>query len=296
MGEIPSQEGFIPVTGGRVWYRIVGAGPGIPLLTLHGGPGASSNYLEPLSALANERPVIFYDQLGGGKSDHPDNPALWVLERFVEELVQVCAALNLRKFHLLGHSWGTILGIEYALNHPAGLTSLILSGPAMSAPRYVQDANTLKSQLPLEMQAAIIKHEAAGTVDNPEYQAAFGEWMHRHISRNSLVLEEIAKAFTDPVTGINDQVYNTMQGPSEFTITGNLKDFDRTTRLSEIKLPVLFTCGRYDECTPEATEWYHLLLPGSEMVVFEQSAHMTHLEETERYVKTIRDFLRRVEE
>ena len=295
MNEDILQEGYTPVTGGRVWYRVVGTGPGIPLLTLHGGPGANSGYLEPLTALADERPVILYDQLGGGQSDHPDNPALWVLDRFVEELTQVRAWLGLTRFHLYGHSWGTMLATEYALNQPTGLLSLILSGPVLSAPRYVQDANALKRELSSEMQAAIERHEAAGTTDAPEYQAASGEWLRRHACRNEAILDDILKAFGDPVTGINGQVYNAMQGPSEFSITGNLKDFDRTARLPEIKVPTLFTCGRYDECTPSATAWYHSLMPGSEMVIFENSAHMTHLEEPERYIQTVRDFLHKVE-
>jgi proline iminopeptidase len=295
MGEIPSQEGYIPVTGGRVWYRSVGTGSGIPLLTLHGGPGASSGYFEPLTALADERSVFLYDQLGGGKSDHPDNPHLWVLDRFVEELVQVRTALDLTRFHLLGHSWGTMLAIEYALHQPVGLVSLILAGPVMSALRYAQDANSLKRELPNEMQEAIEQHEAAGTTDAPEYQAASVEWMRRHLCRNESILEGFLKGMSDPASGINLQVYNTMQGPSEHSFTGNLKDFNRTARLSEIKVPTLFTCGRYDECTPGATEWYQSLLPGSEMVVFEQSAHMVHLEEPERYVQTVRDFLHKVE-
>src|SRR4030066_322631 len=104
MSDIPSQDGYIPVTGGRLWYRMMGNVPGIPLLTLHGGPGAGSGYFEPLIALADERPVILYDQLGGGKSDRPDNLTLWSLDRFVEELTQVCTGLNLGRFHLFGHS------------------------------------------------------------------------------------------------------------------------------------------------------------------------------------------------
>jgi proline iminopeptidase len=295
MNESISKEGYIPVTGGRVWYRIVGIGTGIPLLTLHGGPGASSGYFQPLTALADERPVILYDQLGGGKSDHPDNPALWILERFVEELAQVRASLGLTQMHLFGHSWGTLLAMEYALMQPDGLVSLILSAPWLSVPRYIQDANALKRQMPVEMQQAIEQHEAAGTVDSPEYQAASVEWWRRHLCRNESILEDFLKGLGDPVTGINPQVYNTMQGPSEFTVTGNLKDIDYTHRLHEIKVPTLFTCGRFDEITPDSTGWYHRLLPGSKMVVFENSAHMTHLEEPELYIQTVREFLHRVE-
>jgi proline iminopeptidase len=295
MSEFISKEGYIPVTGGRVWYRVVGTGSGLPLLALHGGPGANSGYLEPLTALADERPVIFYDQLGGGKSDRPNNPNLWVLDRFAEELMQVRDALNLTRFHLCGHSWGTMLAVEYALDQSVGLVSLILAGPVLSVPRYVQDANALKRELPCKVRETIEHLEVAGTTDTPEYQAASGEWMRRHLCRNEPILEGLLKGLGDPVSGINSQVYNTMQGPSEFAITGNLKDFDRTIPLSEIKVPTLFTCGRYDECTPGATAWYHSLMPGSEMIVIEQSAHMTHLEEPELYVQTARDFLHKVE-
>jgi proline iminopeptidase len=295
MSQATISEGYIPVTGGRVWYRIVGTGPGIPMLTLHGGPGASSAYLQPLAALADERPVIFYDQLGGGKSDHPDDVTLWTLERFVEEFAQVRAVLGLTQVHIYGHSWGTMLAVAYTLRQPSGLVSLILSGPWLSAPRYVQDANALRRELPVEMQAAIEQYESDGTADSPEYQAASVEWMRQRVCRNETALEGILQGFGDPVTGINAQVYNTMQGPSEFIVTGSLKHVDLTAKLHEIKVPTLFTCGRYDECTPETTAWFQGLLPGSEMVVFEHSAHMTHLEEPESYVQTARAFLRRAE-
>ena len=284
------QEGYIPVTGGKVWYRIFGTGPGLPLLTLHGGPGASSRYLEPLTDLADERPVILYDQLGGGNSDRPDDPSLWVLERFVEELVQVRAALGLERFHLYGHSWGTMLAVEYALTQPIGVASLILAGPVLSVPMFVRNANLLKLQLPADMQEAIERNEAAGTFDAADYQAANAEWLRRHLARNETVLEEVLNGFGDPKADLNPQVYNTMQGPSEFSFLGNLKDWDRSERLHELRVPVLFTCGRYDECTPEATAFYQGLLPGSEMVVFEESAHMTHLEEPQRYVATLARF------
>lgn len=290
-----TQEGYIPVTGGRVWYRVVGTGPGIPLLVLHGGPGASSGYLEPLTALADDRPVVLYDQLGGGKADHPDNSALWVLERFVQELQQVRVALGFTQLHLFGHSWGTILAIEYALTQPNGLASLILAGPVLSVPRYNADALTLKHKLPIEMQHAIDQHEAAGSTDAPEYQAASVEWWRRHLCRNEAILDSLLQGLDDPVAGINPQVYKIMQGPSEFTLTGNLKGFDRTARLHEIQIPTLFTCGRYDECTPDASAWYHSLLPNSELVIFEHSAHMTHLEEPDAYVQAVRIFLNRAE-
>jgi proline iminopeptidase len=148
------KEGFIQVTGGKVWYRIVGADKkGIPLLTLHGGPGARHDYFEPLEALAVDRPVIFYDQLGCGNSDRPSDTTLWTVARFVEELEQVRESLHLEKVHLMGGSWGTMLAVEYMLRKkPDGVVSLILSGPYLSTPKWVADQQMWISQLPQNIQ------------------------------------------------------------------------------------------------------------------------------------------------
>ena len=179
------REGYVDVEGGRVWYRIVGSGNRTPLLLLHGGPGAPSYYLNPLAALSDERPVIFYDQLGAGRADKPDDVKLWRVERFVDELARVRAALRLKEVHILGHSWGSMLAAEYLLTKPTGVRSVIMASPALSVTRWVQDAETLKRNLPAEMQASIAKHEAAGTVESPEYQAAVGEYYKRYLCRRN---------------------------------------------------------------------------------------------------------------
>ena len=136
-----TREGMIAVPGGRVWYQILGArSKAIPVLTLHGGPGVPHDYLEPLGALGGERPVIFYDQLGCGNSDKPDDESLWTIPRFVDELAVVRESLELEKVHLLGHSWGTMLAADYMLRkRPKGVMSLVLSGPALSATRWTAD-------------------------------------------------------------------------------------------------------------------------------------------------------------
>src|SRR6185295_11111472 len=131
-GGLSPGEGRIEVPGGRIWYRIVGSGTKTPLLVLHGGPGMSSAYLSPLAALADERPVIFYDQLGAGRSDRPTDSTLWTVDRFVQEIPRIRQALGLREVHLYGHSWGTILAVEYLLTQPQGVRSVILSSPAIS--------------------------------------------------------------------------------------------------------------------------------------------------------------------
>lgn len=291
MTTYPCREGFISVTGGRVWYQVIGEGDAIPLLALHGGPGVPHDYLETLEDLADERPLIFYDQLGCGRSDRPEDASLWQMDRFVKELGQIRQALGLTQVHLLGQSWGTMLAVDYALLQPMGLASLILAGPALSAPRVVEEMSYLVAELPAEVQANLREYEEAGTADSPEYQQALDVFNRRHLCR--------MQPWPDPLlrvgAGFGAAVFQTMWGPSDLICNGNLKDYDRTGRLAEITVPTLFTCGRYDECTPAATAWYHELMPGSEMVVFEHSAHLPHLEEQELYMQTLRDFLYRVE-
>jgi proline iminopeptidase len=288
-----ASEGFIPVTGGQVWYSRVGTNGAIPLLVLHAGPGLDSSYLASLESLADERPVIRYDQLGGGQSEHPEDVHLWTIERFVEELDQVRSALNLTHFHLFGHSWGSTLAIAYTLTDRTKPASLILASPWLSIPRSQADMTALRRKLPAVIQAVLDEHERAGTTNSPAYNAAALEFYRRHLCRLDWFIDAVEQALS---TGDGmPPVFQYMQGPSDFTITGTLKDYDCTPQLHEVTLPTLLTCGRYDEITPETTAWYQSLLPKSEMIVFEQSAHMQHLEEPETYLRAIRDFLCRVE-
>ena len=284
-------EGLIAVTGGKIWYRVVGTGRATPLLLLHGGPGFTSHYLDRLRRLSDERPVVFYDQLGAGRSERPADVGLWRAERFVEELAQVRKALGLTTVHILGHSWGTQLAVDYLLTKPKGVRSVVLSSPALSIPRWIQDADRLRKTLPTEMQDVMARHEKAGTTDSEEYQGVTMAYYKRYLCR----LDPWPKEVEDTFAGFSPAVYGTMWGPSEFHATGNLKDYDRTVRLREIRVPVLFTAGRFDEATPETTRWYHELAPGSSFVVFENSAHLAMVEETDRYVDVIRQFIRGVE-
>ncbi len=285
-------EGYIEVTGGKVWYEVVGSGTATPLLLLHGGPGATSHYLGPLKRLADERPVIFYDQLGCGRSDRPEDSSLWQIDRFVEELAQVREALSLEKVHILGHSWGSMLVVEYLLTRqPTGVESLILAGPALSMPRWLEDTTKLVESLPPEIQATLKRHERAGTTDSAEYQEAEMEFNRRHLCRLDPWPPEMEQGFEEFGTA----VFETMWGPSEFHATGNLKDFDRTERLSEINIPTLLTAGRYDEATPETSAWYQSFISGSRLEIFENSSHMTMLEEPDHYVQVVREFLHTVD-
>jgi proline iminopeptidase len=283
----PIREGYVNVTGGRVWYQVVGAGNATPLLVLHGGPGFPHDYLEPLAALCHERPVVFYDQLGCGKADRPKDKSLWRVDRFVDELAKVRATLGLRRVHILGHSWGTMLLTDYMLTKPDGVQSVVFSDPAISMPQFAKDAARYRKALPPEVLTTLTRHEQMGSTACPEYQGAVLEYYRRHVCR----LNPYPDALELTMAGVGEDVYNTMNGPNEFYVVGNLKDYDRTARLHEIQQPALFICGRFDETSPEATEIYHKQMPGSEMIVFEKSAHLPVLEETDGYVAAVREFV-----
>jgi L-proline amide hydrolase len=296
-GMVSVHEGTIPFHGYNTWYRIVGDGedPGkLPLLALHGGPGATHDYLEPLEALARTgRRVIFYDQLGCGNSDHPPNPALWTVDLYVEEVGAVRRALGLDRVHLLGQSWGGMLAMSYALTRPAGLASLIVADSPASIPQWVAEANRLRAELPPEVQQTLLEHEAAVTTDDPAYQEAMLVFYRRHVCRIDPWPESVTRTF-DQIDRY-PEVYHTMNGPSEFHVIGTLKDWSIVDRLDEIRVPTLLLSGRYDEATPAIVGTIHQGISGSEWVIFEESSHMPHVEETERYLQVASDFLERVE-
>jgi proline-specific peptidase len=291
---VPVVEGRIPFKGYTTWYRIAGdsEAPGkLPLLCLHGGPGAPSDHLEPLEAMiATGRRVITYDQLGCGKSDQPDKPDMWTVELYVEEVGVVCEALGLNRVHILGHSWGGMLGMEYALTQPDRLASLIVSSSPASVPEYLVEANRLRSELPPVVLAALLKHEATGTTSEKEYRDAAQVFDNRHLYRLSPWPDYMKRA-----SARIGQVYQVMWGPSESHSTGVLKDWDITDRLGEISVPTLIMSGRYDEVTPSVVQTVYNGIPGSEWVLFEHSAHTSYGEEPERYMQVLDDFLIRVE-
>jgi len=295
--DFPIHEGFISFRGYRTWVRIVGdkedAGK-FPLLCLHGGPGMAYDYLETLEALAETgRRVIFYDQLGIGNSDHPHDPSLWNVELFVEEVGAIRKSLGLNEIHLLGQSWGGFLTQEYMLTKPSGVKSLILANSAASTERWIAEANLLRAELPQEIQQTLTKLEQAGTTDDPAYVSATDVYYRRHLCRldpwPDCLNRSLEKLGQDP------EVYNSMWGPSEFHCTGVLKTWDIENRLNEINTPTLILSGRFDESTPAINEVLHHGIRNSEWVVFEESSHTPHLEETEKYLQSLSNFLTRME-
>lgn len=287
------EEGMINVPGGKVWYRMAGVEKSnIPVLVIHGGPGAPHNYMEPLEALADERPVVFYDQLGCGNSERPSDKSLWEVDRFVEELDQVRNTLGLKKVHLVGQSWGTMLIVEYMLRKkPEGVLSIVLSGPYLSTTRWIEDQKALIKLLPQSVQITISKYEKNGNFASPEYQDAMTLFYKKHVCLMNPWPDSLNKA----MELFGTDVYEYMWGPSEFTITGTLKNADLCDKLDKIKTPVLFTCGEYDEATPATTFYYQSKLPGSEVHVFKDASHSHILEKPDEYITLVRDFINKYE-
>jgi L-proline amide hydrolase len=272
-------EGRLPFREWQTWYRVVGEGeaPGrLPLLVLHGGPGGSHDILHGLGALsAQGRRVVFYDQLGGGDSDRPDDPSLWTVETFLEQLRSVREGLGLGRIHLFGSSWGGMLALEYAFTQRGGLVSLVLNSTPTSAPRWAEETLRLHAELPPGL----------------EGKSAEDEFRRRQICRLEPEPDVIVRARAK----FGLQVYETMWGPNEFTVTGTLKDWDVIDRLGEIDVPTLITSGRHDECTPALVEPLHKGIGGSRWEIFENCSHTSYLEDPERYVEVVGGFLGRVE-
>lgn len=287
-------EGRIEVPGGEVYYRVEaaeGTETATPLLLLHGGPGATSHYLDPLGPLSADRPVVFYDQLGSGRSARPTADSLWRIPRFVEELRRVRDALGLERIHLLGHSWGAMLAIEYLLTDPPGVESAILASMTPSIEQWLADAQERVATLPDSTREVIRLHEEAGTTDAPEYQEAVMQFYRLYLSRSDPwppVLDSTFAQFGYPV-------YNTMWGPSEFTATGRLKDWDARDRLGGIEIPVLVTVGDHDEMSIESARDMVGRLPNARLEVIEGAAHLTMVDQPEANVRVIREFLAEVQ-
>ena len=288
---LPAEEGWVDFRGYRTWYRIVGdrTADAHPLLCLHGGPGSTHNYFAPLEALGAERPVVLYDQIGCGQSDRPSDVE-WTLDVFRKEVAAVREQLGLEHIHLLGTSWGGMLALEHALSRLGAITSLILSSTLASAEEWQAEAKRLRDALPADIVALYDGHEAAGTYDDPEYARAEEAFAARHFYRGE-PRPEIERWKRER----NPGVYRAMWGPNEWTVTGALAGWDVRPRLGEIDVPTLVIRGRYDLCTEPIAQTLLDGIPNAREVVFEQSSHTPVLEETERYLAVVGDFIREAE-
>ncbi len=295
MTELAVTEGTIPFRGYETWYRITGdlSSNLTPLVVVHGGPGCSHDYLLSLTEIARSgRPVIHYDQLGGGRSTHlPDKePDFWTVELFLSELDNLLAFLGIAdRYYVLGQSWGGMLGAEHALRRPRGLRALIISNSPASMALWVSEARVLRSQLPEETEAALDRHEADGTTNDPEYLAATQAYYDLHVCRVVPNPPEVLRM--EEILAEDPTVYNTMNGPNEFFVVGTLRDWSVVETVQFIQVPTLLLSGRYDEATPATVEPFFERIPDVRWEIFENSSHMPFVEEPERYRAAVEQFL-----
>jgi len=283
----PTEDAGLPRPDGDLWYRVTGTGSGTPVILLHGGPGFSSFYLKSLEALGDDRPVIRYDQLGSGRSDTLADTASFTVERFVEELEALRAHLGLERFHLYGHSWGTMLATEYYQAHPDRVVSLVLGSAALDARAWERHTRDLLQTLPDSMVEAVETREAERNYTAPDYQAAMEEFYARYVWRRPVIADLDSMMAT-----FNTSMYEYMWGPSEFTVTGTLKEFDAKPMLGTITVPVLYTVGEFDEAGPENIETFARLTPGARVVVIPEAGHITAWDNREADLEAVRVFLR----
>jgi len=280
---------------GNTWYRVVGdlKSGKTPIMVLHGGPGAGHNYCEPIADLIAQtgRAAVLYDQIGCGNSTHlPNAPKeFWTPELFMEELVLLTKHLGIAdNYAIVGQSWGGMLGMQFAIKQPAGLKAIVIADSPASMEVWVSEANKLRKQLPPEVEATLLKHEAAETTEDPEYVAAVDVFYARHLCRipqPPYVVASFEQLTADPT------VYHTMNGPSEFHVIGSLKTWDIRKDLGKISIPTLLVSGQYDEATPAMVEEINKLIPGSKWELFPESSHMPHVEEPARFKRIVSEFL-----
>ncbi len=297
LAAMPITTRSVPFGEHHTWVQITTAHrprpEALPLVVLHGGPGMAHNYVANIAALAEStgRTVIHYDQIGCGNSTHlPDAPAgFWTPELFVDEFHCLVRALELDSYHLLGQSWGGMLGAEIAVRRPAGLASLTICNSPASMSLWVAAAAELRAALPAGTLAALQRHEAAGTVTDPEYLAATREFYRRHVCR----LEPMPQDFADSEAQMEAEptVYHTMNGPNEFHVIGTLRNWSVIDRLPQIIAPTLVIAGEFDEATPATWQPFIDHIPDAGSHVFPQSSHCTHLEKPEEFRAVVAAFL-----
>jgi proline-specific peptidase len=289
----PEESGRIPVRGGAVWFRINGrehfSRGKTPLLCIHSGPGATHHYLLPLTLLATTRPVILYDQLDCGQSEHPGRGENWKTERFVSEIDALRDHLGLSELALFGHGRGATWAATYAVRRPPGLRALILASPFLSGPAFRQDAARLKSQLPAAVRDTLSLHETNGTTESYDYQDAMEFWAQRHLCRR----RPWPACLQRSIDLFNKEPFRPMWGASESTCTGSLADFDLTARLADFNVPTWYVCGEHDPMTPDTVSDFARRTPGSRIDVIADASHMVHLEDPRLFQILAGDFLER---
>jgi proline iminopeptidase/L-proline amide hydrolase len=271
----PDRETMVPVEGGRIYVRLNGASrpERPPILLVHGGPGSGHSGYMPFLRLAGERPVILYDQLDAGRSDAPNDPRNWRVERFVDEIDAIRRAFGLERLHLYGGSWGGTVALEYAARRPAGLASLTLQNPLVSTRRWLADTSILRATLPAETQEMLRRCES-GRPPPPEQCAAADEVFNSRFLRRQPRPPELEAYRSALPLPFNQRIYQAMWGRTEFVSTGTLRDYDGEPLLARLHGPrTLFITGQHDEARPETVAQFARQVPGSEFAVVPGSGH-----------------------
>lgn len=288
----PDMEKMVPVGGGRVYVRVNGRidGARAPIVMAHGGPGGSHAHFLSALALADERAVILYDQLDCGQSDHPDDPKNWRVDRFVDELEHIRTNLGIRQWNVLGHSWGGTIALEYGARRAPALRGLALASPLVSTRSWIADANILRGQLAAKVQADIA---SCDTAPGPRCEAGVDAFYAAYNGREAPSDGMLAYRRAHP-GGFNPKLYNAMWGPSEFTCTGTLKDYDGEPLLAKLNgARTLFLGGQYDEARPATLAGFAARVPGAELATIAGSAHGLFSDRPEETVATLRAWLAR---
>lgn len=289
-------QGFVEFGEFRTWYRLTGeldAGDKPPVVVLHGGPGATHDYLLAFAELAAQRrPVVHYDQIGNGRSTRVPGVGedFWTIEFFAAELANLLTELGVAgSYHLLGQAWGGVLGAEHAVTQPAGLRSLILADTPSSMELYSAELTRLRDQLPADVEKTLRQHEEAGTTDTEEYRQAMRAFYERHLCRLNPRPPELLRTFS--FLEEESTVYNAMKGPDEFRVIGTLRDWSIIDRLDRIQVPTLLISGSYDEVTPSTMLPYHTGLADVRWEILANSSHLPHIEESKRCLDVVAKFL-----
>ncbi len=286
-------EGYVNVLGYKLFYKTFGEAQKGTILCLHGGPGATHDYMLPLADLAQSGyRVVFYDQIGCGKSELPKNITLFTVERAVEEVEGMRRVLGLGKVNLVGSSWGGMLAIAYALKYQGHLKSMVTIGGLASVPLATREMERMKGELPADVVEVLNKYEREGDFENPAYQKAVEVFYRRHLCRLPQWPEELLHTLEH----VSQPVYHTMNGPNEFTIIGNIRYWDATSQLHKIRVPTLVTGGRYDEVSPKVARSIHRGIRRSKLVTFPNSSHLPFWEERAKFMRVVRRFLDNVNE
>ena len=285
----PDETRTVTVDGYQIVTYSYGSGDNV-LLLLNGGPGLPCDYLRDphIQLVDSGYRVVAFDQLGCGQSDKPEDPSLWNIARYVEEVESVRNQIGLEKFHLLGQSWGGWLSIEYALTYPNDIRSLILANTCGDLPHLTQELNRMREALGSETVAMMLHHEALGQFVHPEYLAAITILNYRHVCR---IKEEWPASLMASLNDWNMGPYGTMQGPNEFLYIGNLKDWNRIPQMHKLTMPTLIITGTHDEIGPACAIRMHNVLPNSQVVVLPNSSHVPFYEEPEDYFRALGKFL-----